>query len=68
LASIARGDAAARLEAFVAATGVYADGSYPDIEGLMRERATELDPKRREATLHRIQQLVHEKARPRTRM
>jgi ABC-type transport system substrate-binding protein len=32
-----------------------------DIDGLFREQATELDPKRREAALHRIQQLMHEK-------
>ena len=37
-------------------------GSYPDIDGLFREQAIELDRKRREATLHRIQQLIHEKA------
>ena len=37
-------------------------GSYPDIDGLFREQAIELDRKRREATLHRIQQLVHDKA------
>jgi len=61
-ASGAFGNAATRLEAFVASGGVYAYGSYPDIDGLFREQATELDRKRREATLHRIQQLVHEKA------
>ena len=41
--------------------GTYAYGSYADIDGLFQEQASELDPKRREATLHRIQQLVHEK-------
>ena len=40
----------------------YAYGAYPDIDELMREQAVEVDRKRREATLHRIQQLVHEKA------
>ncbi len=44
------------------AGGAYVYGSYPDIDGLFREQATELDRKRREATLHRIQQLVDEKA------
>ena len=38
------------------------NGSYVDIDGLFREQAAELDPKRREAILHRIQQLVHDKA------
>ena len=37
-------------------------GSYPDIDGLFREQGAELDKKKREATLHRIQQLIHEKA------
>ncbi len=61
-ASGAFGNAATRLEAFVAAGGTYVYGSYPDIDGLFREQAVELDPKRREATLHRLQQLVHDKA------
>src|SRR5438128_3961547 len=56
------GNAATRIEAFVASGGTYVYGSYPDIDGLFREQATELDRKRREATLHRIQQLVHDKA------
>jgi peptide/nickel transport system substrate-binding protein len=55
------GNAATRLEAFVAAGGTYVYGSHPDIDGLFQEQAGELDPKRREATLHRIQQLVHER-------
>jgi peptide/nickel transport system substrate-binding protein len=58
----AAGNAATRIEAFVAADGMYTYGSYPDIEGLFREQAAELDPKRREATLIKIQQLMHEKA------
>jgi len=56
------GNAATRIEAFVASGGAYAYGGYADIDGLFREQATELDMKRREATLHRIQQLIHEKA------
>jgi peptide/nickel transport system substrate-binding protein len=61
-ASGAFGNAATRLEAFVASGGVYVYGSYPDIDGLFREQATELDRRRREGALHRLQQLVHEKA------
>jgi peptide/nickel transport system substrate-binding protein len=61
VASAAYGNAATRLEAFVAAGGLYAYGSYPDIEGLIQEQSVERDRKRREATLHRIQQLVHER-------
>jgi peptide/nickel transport system substrate-binding protein len=56
------GNAAIRIETFVASGGPYAYGSYPDIDGLVREQAGELDRKRRETMLHRIQQLVHEKA------
>jgi peptide/nickel transport system substrate-binding protein len=56
------GNTATRIEAFVAGGGTYAYGSYADIDGLFREQAADLDPKRREATLHRIQQLMHEKA------
>jgi peptide/nickel transport system substrate-binding protein len=61
-ASGAAGNAATRLDAFVAAGGTFTYGSYPDIEGLVREQAGENDPKRREALLHRIQQLIHDKA------
>src|SRR5262249_44279526 len=39
----------------------YVYGSYPDIDALFREQAAELDQKRREAILHKIQQLVHER-------
>ena len=56
------GNAATRLETFVASGGTYVYGGYPDIDGLFKEQAGELDRKRREAMLHRIQQLVHDKA------
>jgi len=55
------GNAATRMEPFVVSTGAYAYGGYPDIDGLFREQATELDPRKREAILHRIQQLIHDK-------
>ena len=55
------GNAPIRLETFVVAGGPFVYGSYSDIDGLFREQAAELDRKRREATLHRIQQLVHDK-------
>ena len=56
------GNAATRIEAFVASGGMYVYGSYPDIDGLFREQTAEMDHKSREAALHRIQQLMHEKA------
>ena len=55
------GNAATRLEAFVAAGGAYVYGTYPDIDGLFQEQAADNDLKRRESTLVRIQQLVHDK-------
>ena len=55
------GNAATRIEAFVFGEGMYAYGSYPDIDGLFREQAAEVDRKKREAILHKIQQLMHEK-------
>jgi peptide/nickel transport system substrate-binding protein len=61
-ASGAFGNTATRIEAFVATGGAYVYGSYADIDGLFREQAIEMDRKKREATLHRLQQLIHEKA------
>jgi peptide/nickel transport system substrate-binding protein len=55
------GNAATRLEPFVVSTGAFAYGDYPDIDGLFQEQAVELDPRKREALLHRIQQLIHDK-------
>ena len=61
-ASGAFGNAATRIEAFIAGGGTYAYGSYPDIDGLFQEQSAELDPRRRTATLQRLQQLIHDKA------
>jgi peptide/nickel transport system substrate-binding protein len=55
------GNAATRLEAFVVNGGAYVYGSHPDLDGLFQEQAAEMDRKRREAVLHRMQQLIHEK-------
>jgi len=55
------GNAATRLDAFVASGGAFTYGTYPDIEGLVREQASELDRSKREAILHRIQQFMHER-------
>ena len=60
-ASAAFGNAATRLDAFVASGGPFTYGTYADIEGLIREQASEMDRGRREAILHRIQQLMHDK-------
>src|SRR5439155_3126986 len=44
------------------AGGTRISGSYGDIDALFREQAIELDRRKREAGLQRIQQLIHEKA------
>jgi peptide/nickel transport system substrate-binding protein len=60
-ASGAFGNAATRLEAFAVTGGTYVYGSYPDLDGLFQEQAADTDRKRREAVLHRMQQLVRDK-------
>ncbi|HEY2996263.1 MAG TPA: ABC transporter substrate-binding protein, partial [Methylomirabilota bacterium] len=57
----AAGNAATRIEAFVITGGIRAYGGYPDIDALFRDQAGEMDTRRREALLHKIQQLMHER-------
>jgi peptide/nickel transport system substrate-binding protein len=59
--SAAAGNAATRIEAFVISGGIRSYGGYPDVDGLYREQAREMDAKKRETILHRIQQLMHDK-------
>jgi peptide/nickel transport system substrate-binding protein len=56
------GNAATRLEAYVVSGGPFAYGGYPDIDGMFREQAAEVDRAKREMLLHRVQQLVADKA------
>ncbi len=51
------GNAASRVEGFIQSKGTYAYGGYPDIDDLFQQQARERDVKKREALLHRIQQL-----------
>ena len=60
-ASGAFGNAATQLETFVVKGGTYVYGNYPDIDALFQQQAAELDAKKREAILHKAQQLVHER-------
>ena len=60
--SAAAGNVATRIEAFVISGGSRAYGGYPDIDARCRDQAEEMDRKRREAMLHKIQQLMHERA------
>jgi peptide/nickel transport system substrate-binding protein len=55
------GNAATRLEAHVVKGGAFAYGSYPDMDALYWQQAVELDRPKREAMLHRMQQLVYER-------
>ncbi len=61
-ASGAFGNAATRMETFVVKGGVYAYGSYPELDELFQQQTAELDPKKREGQLHKMQQIVHDKA------
>ena len=51
------GNAASRAEAFIYSKGSYAYGGYPDIDDLFQQQARERDVAKREALLHKIQQL-----------
>ena len=55
------GNAATRMETFVAKGGAYVYGSYPDIDELFAQQTVETDRAKRTAILHRMQQLVHER-------
>jgi peptide/nickel transport system substrate-binding protein len=55
------GNAATRIEPYATSGGIYAYGGYPDIDGLFKEQVAELDHKKREVVLHRVQQLIHDK-------
>jgi peptide/nickel transport system substrate-binding protein len=57
----ASGNAATRVEAFIYSKGTYAYGGYPDIDALFQQQAVERDKAKREALLHRIQQLTMER-------
>ncbi len=56
------GNAATRVEAFMYSKGQYAYGGYPDIDELVLQQGRERDQAKREALLHRIQQLTVERA------
>lgn len=52
------GNAASRVEAFIYSKGSFAYGGYPDIDDLFQQQARERDVAKREALLHKIQQLT----------
>jgi peptide/nickel transport system substrate-binding protein len=57
----ASGNAATRVADFIYSQGIYAYGGYPDIDELFQQQARERDRAKREALLHRIQQLTMER-------
>jgi peptide/nickel transport system substrate-binding protein len=61
VASGASGNAATRIETFVLGTGTYAYGGRADIDDLFRQQEVERDRSKREALLHQIQRLMHER-------
>ena len=55
------GNAATRLEEMAVTWGSTAYGGYPDIDALFKQQDVETDRSKREALLHQIQQLIHER-------
>jgi len=55
------GNSATRLESLVVKGGPFVYGSYPDIDELFPVQAAEMNHAKREAILHKMQQLVYEK-------
>ena len=56
------GNAASRVESFIYSKGSYAYGGYPDIDDMFLQQARERDLRKREALLHKIQQLTIDRA------
>jgi peptide/nickel transport system substrate-binding protein len=57
------GNAATRMSQFVPSDGQYAYGGWPAVDTLFAQQAKELDRKKREAMLQRIQQIAFERVR-----
>ena len=57
------GNAASRLSEIVPSDGAYAYGGYPDVDALYKQQSKETDKKKREAQLHQIQRIMHERVR-----
>ena len=57
------GNAASRMAETVPSEGAFAYGGFPDLDELYRQQAGETNAGKREATLHKIQQTLHERRR-----
>jgi len=55
------GNAATRMEMQVVKGGIFTYGTYPDLDELYQQQAVELDRKKREALLHKMQQQIYER-------
>ena len=55
------GNAATRLQPYVTRGGIYAYGVIPEVDDLFQRQARELDRTKREALLHQIQRILHDR-------
>jgi len=55
------GNAATRLEQMAVTGGMYAYGSYPDLDEMFKQQGAELDQKKRGAILEKMQQTVYQR-------
>lgn len=55
------GNAATRIENYFATGGTFSYGGYPDIDELFKQQAREPDRAKRQALLHKIQQLANDR-------
>jgi peptide/nickel transport system substrate-binding protein len=57
------GNAASRMSEVYPSDGTWAYGGYPDVDALFKQQARETDRKTRQALLHQIQQMIHDRVR-----
>jgi peptide/nickel transport system substrate-binding protein len=57
------GNAASRMSEVIPSDGTWAYGGYPDMDALYKQQGIETDKKKREAILHQIQQMIHDRVR-----
>src|SRR3989442_14568100 len=56
------GNAATRVQNYLVSGGTFAAGGYPDIDHFFQQEARQLNRRKRQALLHRIQQLANGRA------
>jgi peptide/nickel transport system substrate-binding protein len=57
------GNASTRIAENVPSSGTYAYGGWPEVDELYQKQLAETDPAKREAMLHQIQKILHERTR-----